>query len=243
MNIFIIMKTGSLVFNTWATANQPHTPLPLLSLCLKNQAPWTCRKKLHPQTVHFHGCIRPDDFTFGHIPHLYSTCALSADYIKFVLVLYPTLTGNPLQWIMGQNAKNQKKQLYTSSTFSKNKVCAIWHQTYPAGMAQVKRQFTAYLTRTVLSFHAPQQGTDQFSMPSDEGRGLFSSGISSIKEIPPFQSYIILHHSIRKQFLIHPLSFHISCSGIRFTDPQVQTCQTMERILRNVALLNIKVWI
>lgn len=31
-------------------------------------------QKHTPQTVHFHGCIRPDDFTFGHIPHLYSTC-------------------------------------------------------------------------------------------------------------------------------------------------------------------------
>lgn len=57
-------------------------------------------------------------------------------------------------------------------------------------------------------------------MPSDEGPQFYSVRESvPIKEIPPFQSYIILHHSIRKQLLIHPLSFHISCSGIRFTDP------------------------
>jgi len=64
---------------------------------------------------------------------------------------------------MGQNAKNQKKQLYTSSTFSKNKVCAIWHQTYPAGMAQVKKTIYCLLNTHpfYLSMH-PQQGTDQF---------------------------------------------------------------------------------
>lgn len=71
---------------------------PLLSLChkkIKRHEP--VAKKLHPQTVHFHGCIRPDDFTFGHIPHLYSTCFVGRLHKKFVLVLYPTLTGNPLQ--------------------------------------------------------------------------------------------------------------------------------------------------
>lgn len=72
---------------------------------------------------------------------------------------YPNLQGT----IMGQNAKNQKKQLYTSSTFSKNKVCAIWHQTYPAGMAQVKKTIYCLLNTHpfYLSMH-PQQGTDQF---------------------------------------------------------------------------------
>ena len=56
-----------------------------------------------------------------------------------------------------------RDRLYTSSTFSKNKVCAIWHHTYPAGMAQVKRPIYCLLNTHpfYLSMH-PQQGTDQF---------------------------------------------------------------------------------
>ena len=90
--------------------------------------------------------------------------ALSADYIKSSFLFYTQHSREiPFNEFMGQNAKNQKKQLYTSSTFSKNKVCAIWHQTYPAGHGSSEKTIYCLLNTHpfYLSMH-PQQGTDQF---------------------------------------------------------------------------------
>ena len=74
-----------------------YTTSPYYHYVTRKSSAMNLSQKTTPQTVHFHGCIRPDDFTFGHIPHLYSTCFVGRLHKKFVLVLYPTLTGNPLQ--------------------------------------------------------------------------------------------------------------------------------------------------
>lgn len=90
--------------------------------------------------------------------------ALSADYIKSSFLFYTQHSREiPFNELWNRMLRIRKNNYIHLPLSLKNKVCAIWHQTYPAGMAQVKKTIYCLLNTHpfYLSMH-PQQGTDQF---------------------------------------------------------------------------------